>query len=340
MNFLKITNPDDLLNNQQSPRIIESQIIDYIMTLREQGVSYFTIKSSVAPIFTFYKLNYVSLNRANIARYYGEIKKVVRDKAYSTEDIQKALQNADARMRMMILLLSSTACRVGALPELTLGHLTRLPDYNMYKIVFYEGTNNEYITFCTRECATTGIENYLLYRQRCGERISFNEQTQRWEPDNSPLIRPQFDMNDVLQARNPQPMKLHGLRTAITYHLIRCGLREHEHPTADNPHTKRIRKNVSLTKGFRKRAISMFIEAELNHEIRELIVDHETGLDANYFRPSEDQILREYLKAEPFLTIDDTQKVKRENEILKIEVSKVDGVLTEIAQMRQQLGLE
>jgi hypothetical protein len=116
------------------------------MTLREQGVSYFTIKSSVAPIFTFYKLNYVSLNRANIARYYGKIKKVVRDKAYSTEDIQKALQNADARMRMIILLLSSTACRVGALPELTLGHLTRLPDHNMYKIVFYEGTNNEYIT--------------------------------------------------------------------------------------------------------------------------------------------------------------------------------------------------
>ena len=90
----------------------------------------------------------------------------MKDQAYTTEQIQQALQTADHRMKMIILLLASTGCRIGALPSLTLGNLQKLPDYGLYKITFYEGSNNEYYSFTTRESASTGIENYLFYRQR------------------------------------------------------------------------------------------------------------------------------------------------------------------------------
>ena len=63
MNHLKITKPDDLLLNQQNPRIIESQIIDYIMSLRNDNLAYATIKFLITPIFTYYQLNDVILNR-------------------------------------------------------------------------------------------------------------------------------------------------------------------------------------------------------------------------------------------------------------------------------------
>jgi integrase len=82
----------------------------------------------------------VVLNRKKVNRYFGEYKKVMKDKAYTTEQIQEALQNADQRMRCIILLLASTGCRIGALPSLTLGNLTKLQDYGLYKITFYEGT--------------------------------------------------------------------------------------------------------------------------------------------------------------------------------------------------------
>ena len=124
---------------------------------------------------------------------------------------------------------------------------------------------------------------------------------------------------------------------ALSLHLVRSGLRQVEHPTE---HSKRVRKSIKMANGFRKHVISTFIEAELNHEIRELLVDHATGLDASYFRPSEKQVLEEYLKAEPYLTIDPSVRLSNENKILKIEVSKVDGILADLAQMRQQLGLE
>jgi hypothetical protein len=62
LNHVKKTGTDDLLVNTE-PRYIESQIIDYIISLRNNGVSlsYATIQLLVAPIFTFYQLNDVIL---------------------------------------------------------------------------------------------------------------------------------------------------------------------------------------------------------------------------------------------------------------------------------------
>jgi integrase len=338
LNHIKQKSMDDLLLSNTNPRHIESQIIDYIMSLRNSGVSYATIQFLVAPIFTFYQLNDVILNRKKVSRYLGEYKRVVKDGAYTTEQIQQMLQTADIRMRLIILLLSSTGARVGSLPGLVLGNLTKLVDHGLYRIMFYEGSNNEYYTFTTNECASS-VDNYLLYRQRCGEKISFNETTQRWEPDNAPLLRLQFDGEDVLQARNPRPMINRSVREALTMHLVRAGIREVEHLTApDSP--KRVRKPVSLSNGFRKHVISTFIQAGLNHEIRELLVDHSTMLDQHYFRPTEDQVLAEYLKAEPLLTVDPAMRLEQENRKLKAEKSEWEELRMEIDEMKALLKLE
>jgi hypothetical protein len=336
MKYLQLTDVDQLLlGGQTSPKVIESRLIDYIMSLRQDGVGYSTMKYLVAAISTFYQLNDVVINRKKIHRYFGEYKRVVRDKAYTTEQIQQALQNADQRMRMVILLLASTGCRIGALPGLTLGHLQKLPDYGLYKITFYEGTNNEYYTFTTRECAQTGIDSYLLYRQRCGEKISFDKNLNRWEPDNAPLIRLSFDATDSFQAsRQVKPITYHGLRLVLDTYLVRCGLRQVEHTTENY---KRVRKSIALANGFRKYVISTFIEAGLNHEIRELLVDHATGLDASYFRPSEKQVLEEYLKAEPYLTIDSSLRLQQEVETLRVERSSWEELRQEVDALKELL---
>jgi hypothetical protein len=91
MNHPKLKEIDGLLLHALSPKVIESQIIDYIMALRNSGISHATIKFLIAPIFTFYQLNDIILNRKKVFRYLGEYKRVVRDEAYSTENIQTAL---------------------------------------------------------------------------------------------------------------------------------------------------------------------------------------------------------------------------------------------------------
>jgi hypothetical protein len=93
MNYVKVTEVDSLLETN-SPKIIEAQLIDYIMSLRQDSISYSTIKYLLAPIFTFYQLNDVMLNKKKVFRYLGEFKRVVKDKAYTIEQIRQSLQNA------------------------------------------------------------------------------------------------------------------------------------------------------------------------------------------------------------------------------------------------------
>lgn len=231
-------------------------------------------------------------------------------------------------MKLIILLLTSTGQRIGSLSALTLGSLMKIEDYGIYKVTIYEGTNNEYYTFTTREFAKA-YEDYIDYRQRCGERISFNEETKRWEPEQTPLIRKQFDVNDVLQARHPQSMDTNSIRKILVSHLVKCGIRTVEHPTAPKS-TKRVRKAVALGMGFRKFTISSFIRAGLKHEIRELLVDHSTQLDQNFFRPSEEEDLEQYILAEPYLTMDPSVRLQQEVQTLKIDKSKMEQVLERI----------
>lgn len=89
MKHLKIIEADQLLETD-NPKIIEAKLVDYIMSLRNDGLSYATMKHMLAPILTFYQINDVLLNRKKISRYFGEFKRVVRDKAYTTEQIQSA----------------------------------------------------------------------------------------------------------------------------------------------------------------------------------------------------------------------------------------------------------
>ena len=88
MNHLKVKQVDNLLLHSSSPRLIESQIIGYIMSLRKMALHTPLFGFLIAPIFTFYQLNDVVLNRKKVNRYLGEYKRVVRDRAYTTEQIR------------------------------------------------------------------------------------------------------------------------------------------------------------------------------------------------------------------------------------------------------------
>jgi hypothetical protein len=54
MKYLEITEADRLLDTN-NPKTIEAQIVDYIMSLRNDGLSYATMKHMAAPILTFYQ---------------------------------------------------------------------------------------------------------------------------------------------------------------------------------------------------------------------------------------------------------------------------------------------
>src|SRR5688572_6176871 len=100
-----------------------------------------------------------------------------KDRGYYHEEIQKILEFSDQRLKTAFLILASSGCRVGALQSIRIGDLERIN--NLYRIIIYSGDNEEYLTFCTPECAKE-IDAYLDFRKRRGEKIN---------PDSYLLVR-------------------------------------------------------------------------------------------------------------------------------------------------------
>jgi hypothetical protein len=101
--YRKLEHPDMLLS-LQNPRIIEDQIIKYVMYLRDNNIAYATIHFLVAPILSFYDLNNITLNKRKISKFYGERLRVVRDRGYTTTPLlrkpkkdKQVLQNLRSR---------------------------------------------------------------------------------------------------------------------------------------------------------------------------------------------------------------------------------------------------
>ena len=137
------------------------------------------------------------LNWVKVSSYLGENTRKFKDRAYTTEEIQKLLTKCDERMRVVILILSSTGMRIGGAINLKLKHLVKIKEYGLYQITIYENTTSEYYCFTTPE-ATAAIDSYLAYRERYYEKLA----------PESPLIREQFNRNNPDSARNPRHLPL------------------------------------------------------------------------------------------------------------------------------------
>jgi integrase len=222
-----------------------------------------------------------------------------KDRGYTDEEIRKILEFSDQRSKTAFLLLASTGIRIGALQSIKLGDLERIDD--LYKIIVYSGDREEYITFTTPEC-TREIDNYLEYRTRRGEQIS----------QDSFLIVMKFT-NDTMQKGKPFTGK--SLRVTLQNCISSTGLRGINHI---NPHK---RKEVAVLHGFRKFFTKQLVDSKLNPEIREMLLGHKIGLASAYYKPTEQDMYQEYLKAVNLLTINEENRLKRELE-QKIQIEK------------------
>jgi integrase len=333
MNYLDIRNPDDLLIHQENPKIIQDQIIEYMIQLKNppHSLRYATRSQYLAAIMTFYDLNDVALSKKKIYRYLGEEERPIENRGYTTEEIAKMLEVSDERARAIILVLASTGIRIRAIIELKVEDLVMVPDYHLYQVRVYSDSNQRYLTFTTPEAAKA-IDVYLKYRERNGERLT----------PKSPLFRDQFDREDVVSIHDVKPLKLRTVERLISRTVEKSGIRTVERITELHSEKGKIRKNVKLTAGFRKFFDTQLIYARVEPRTKELFMGHSIGLDDHYFTPGDTYVLQEYLKAVDNLTINEENRLrikveelnKKKNEIEMMELKHRE----EIGTIKQQMN--
>ena len=68
------------------------------------------------------------------------------------------LDICDIRSRVIILLMTSTGMRIGALPDLRLSDIKKMDEFGLYLVYVYsQSKKDRYYTFTTPECAKAMI---------------------------------------------------------------------------------------------------------------------------------------------------------------------------------------
>ena len=302
--YMKLQGLNDPLH-ETNPRLIEREIIDFIIKMKKEGKNWGAIHNYVSMIVSFYKINDVALNTTKITRFMPEHRKVKKDRDYTHEEISKLLEFADERMRVVILLLASTGMRIGAIPSL------RIRNLQNNKITVYENDKEEYFSFITPECKEA-INSYLDMRSRYGEKLT----------DDSFLIREQFDIRDNFAI---------GKCKRIGREVLQWKLR-------DIARRSNVRsKEVPIAHGFRKFTMKQFVDSKINIEIREMLLGHKIGLASAYYRPTEQEMYEEYMKAVNSLTINEENRLKIKVELLESEKNEITRMRNELDQMKAMM---
>ena len=300
---------DDLLKADE--KSIQRKVEDYVIHLKTK-VSPNSFSSQLAPVILFYKLNDVNLNEVRLKKMYPEKVKRGGYGAYSKENIQTMLDSTTSkRTKTIILFFSSTGCRVGALVELKMKHIEKMPN-GCKSVLFYPDSVEEYIGFLTPE-ASNALDSYI------DERIQDNE---RITPD-SPVIREHYILGS-LPAKSPSRQLLTETIKVVTKNIKR-------------QKTNTGRYNIPIVHGLRKYFnLTLKMRKDANLSFCEKLMGHSTTIPLdNYYLPAQKQTLfEEFLNAVPELTISDTERQKIEIEQQKKKITKLEAKEQEIENLK------
>lgn len=314
-------------------KITQMNICDYVKYLRNKGKSHQTISSYLAAVRHFFEMNdIVTINWRKIHSFEGEPTKS-EDRPYTHSEISAMLQNATLRNRAIILLMSSSGSRVGAIPLVRIKDLEPIDKYNIYKVTYYpQSKKSAYFSFCSTE-ARKEIDTYLKWRERQGERL---------KPE-SPLFRTEFSN---LQVQHPRPLGRAAIQFII-YNLLKItGIRTVEPSTEFR--NKRSRTHIMECHALRKFFETNAFRAGMDHMYLRRLMGHggkSGNLEDAYLKLSEEELLEGdskhvgYIGIIDQLTIDDSNKLRREVQTLKIRADRLEQVMSDIEEVKKRIGI-
>ena len=279
------------------------------------------------PIRKFYSMNDLQLNWDKIHSFEGEKEKQAEDRPYTHSEIQTLLQKTSPRNRAIILLMASSGLRVGAVPLLRIKDLEPIDknNYSIYKInVYTKSKKSRYFTFCSTECRKE-IDSYFEWRKRWGERMQHD----------SPVFRREYNAEGRIQ---PSPITDKAIRNFMYLLLKDTGLRK-----VPLENQKYQRSHIMMCHGFRKFFETNAFKAGMDHMYLRRLMGQKSGLEDAYLKLSEEELLEGdskhvgYIDVIDQITIDETNKLRREVETLRVEKNSIQELKNEIDSIREVL---
>jgi hypothetical protein len=202
----------------------------------------------------------------------------------------------------------SSGIRVGAFEYLKYKHVIPIQNEKKEivaaKLIVYAGEPEQHVSFITLE-AYQAIQEYMDFRKLHHEKIT----GESWLLRDKFLTTTDRHAANKSMVTNPQKLRVEAIKKLIQRAWEVQGVRE---PLKENEHRHEFKTTHGLRKYFKTKTVAAGMDP-LNVE---LLMDHKTGVTDNYYRPTEQMLQDDYLRAAAdYLTIN-TEKKER-NQLLK-----------------------
>ena len=261
-----------------------------------------TIQNYLKSIKLFCEMADIPITWNKIRRGLPRGKNYADDRIPTIEEIQKLLEYPDRRIKAIVYTLASSGIRLGAWDYLKWGHIRPImgkgdDDIVAAKVIVYAGEDEEYFAFISRE-AYGALNDWMKYRENSGELID----------ENSWLMRDLWDTG-VIQLRGfvtkPKKLASSGIKRLIERAIWAQGLRK-------KLESGKKRHPFQAIHCFRKWFKTRCEIAGMKPINIEKLLSHSIGISNSYYRPTENELLEDYLKVVDLLIIDKQEKLQKE----------------------------
>jgi integrase len=275
-----------------------------------------TVRNYAKAIKLFYEMSDLTVAWQKIMRGLPRGRRYADDRAPTLEEIRRITDYPDRRIKPIVYMMASSGIRVGAWDYLKWGHITPIERKGKLvaaKVMVYAGSEDAYFAYITPE-AYRELAAWMKYRADCGEKVTSTSWVMRDLWDTVAAIRKYTHTTGLVTM--PQKLSSIGIKRLIERALWAQGLRKeleegkkrHEFATCH-----------ALRKFFKTRCELAGVKP-INVEN---LMGHSTGISDAYYRPSEQDLLEDYLKATDSLSVDDARKLRIEIESLNAEFSEL-----------------
>jgi len=323
------------LKAKDETRWAEDSLMEFIRFQKERATSG-EISNSTIPNYyratkLFCEMNDIILNWKKISRGLPRVIEAANDRAPTLEEIQKLVEYPDRRIKPIVCTMLSSGIRIGAFDYLKWKHIT--PNTNeaekilAAKIIVYAGDSEEYYSFITPE-AYDALKDWMDFMASYGEKISGESWVFRdlWQTTNIT-----YGANLGL-AGYPKKLKSSGIKRIIERALWEQGLR---HPLTNGSKRHEWKAAHGFRKFYKTRAEQVMKPINV-----ELTMGHNIGISASYYKPTEKEILDDYLKAVDLLTVQDENRLQRKMSELEIKNQDSNYIIEgKLAEKDRQLDM-
>ena len=298
---------------------LENQIIRFVeyqkQRVERKEIAAGTLKNYVKVIKLFCQMNEIDnlvlWKKVKIGM--PKVKEQADDRAPTIVEIKRLLKYPDIRVKPIVYTMISSGIRIGAWDYLQWKHIIPIEKDRKIvaaRIIVYAGEPEQYFSFITPE-AYNSLKEWMDYRASYGESTCGNSWLMRdiWQKTHHRYS------HRIGLAAEPEQLKSTAIKNMISTMWQVVGVR-------NQLENGQKRHEFKAVHGFRK-FFETHCQLIMNHNNIKMLMDHSLGESGNYHRPTENQLLEDYLKAVDILTVNEENRLSNKiNELQEKNMEK------------------